>query len=62
MVSAKNFALSPAATTLGLGDQTKMALEDDLEERKKKLLLASKLSPTPNLLGLSTGSGMTPGY
>jgi hypothetical protein len=36
--SAKNFALSPAASDLGLGDMISQQLQDDLAMRKKKLL------------------------
>jgi len=44
---AKNFALTPAASDLGLGDLVKQQLEDDEEERKKKLLAASKRANSP---------------
>jgi hypothetical protein len=36
--SAKNFALSPAASDLGLGDMLSQQLQDDLANRKKKAL------------------------
>lgn len=39
---AKNFSLTPAAKDLGLGDMVQMQLDDDLEERKKKLLQAQQ--------------------
>lgn len=53
--SAKNFGLSPAAHDLGLGDQLVQQLQDQEEERKKKLL---QLGQVPNANGLN---GISPG-
>lgn len=36
----KNFSLSGVATDLGLGDMTKVQLDDEETERKKKLMQA----------------------
>ncbi len=38
MMSAKNAMLSPAASSLGLGDQLQQQVADTVEERRKKLL------------------------
>lgn len=38
MLSSKNTPLSAAATDLGLGDQLKTQVENELMQRKKKLL------------------------
>ena len=35
LASGKNFPLSPAASDLGLGDQLKQQLEDELAQRRK---------------------------
>lgn len=57
--SLKNAALSPAAQSLGLGDQLQTQLQDQLDEEKKKKL-ASKMpnaaaSPlNPNTTGISS--------
>lgn len=48
--SAKNMSLTPAAQDLGLGDQLNVQLEDQLAERKKKLL---QVSQVPNQSGLN---------
>lgn len=38
MASGKNMPLSPAVSDLGLGDQLVQQVQDDDEERKRKLL------------------------
>ena len=57
----KNFALSSSASDLGLGDAVKTQLDDDVEERKKKAMLAAKMSAmspaTLSLFGASGGLG-----
>jgi hypothetical protein len=66
--SATNLSLSPAAHDLGLGDMVRQQLQDDLDERKKKLL-ASKGAPggntqqalNPATLSLFAGGGMGAG-
>lgn len=45
MVSAKNLMLSPAAADLGLGDQLQQQVADTIEERRKKLLKKTGISP-----------------
>lgn len=50
MMSQKNFGLSPAAIDLGLGDNLKQQLEDEQEERRKKLLGTGKYG-LPNVFG-----------
>jgi hypothetical protein len=46
---------------LGMGDQLKDQLEDEVDARKKKLLQSGRLSDTGlaarNLLGLAGGTG-----
>lgn len=37
MLSAKNAMISPSAASLGLGDDLRQQVEDELEARKKKL-------------------------
>jgi hypothetical protein len=66
MTSSKNFALSPAGTDLGLGDQVKQQLEDSEDERKKKLMQQAKQSSatgpaTMQLFG-TPGAGNGQGY
>jgi hypothetical protein len=38
LANPKNFALSPAATELGLGDMLMLQLETETEERRKEAL------------------------
>jgi hypothetical protein len=52
-MNQKNFALSPAATDLGLGDLITQQLEDEEAERKKKALQAAQ---QPQALGPATMS------
>lgn len=40
--SSKNTLLSPAATDLSLGDSLSQQLQDQLAERKKKLMAAAQ--------------------
>jgi hypothetical protein len=62
--SGKNFAMTPAAQDLGLGDQIKQQLDDQEEERKKMLLQQAKqagsngapLSQASQHLGFPAGS------
>lgn len=55
MASAKNFALSPGAQDLGLGDQLKQQLDDAEEERRKKLMQqANQLQGGPLMMGTQT--------
>lgn len=42
--NAKNFALSPAASDLGLGDMIAQQLQDEEDERRKKSIEAAKQS------------------
>lgn len=57
-MSAKNSMLSPAAQTLGLGDQLKTQLDDLEEERKKKLLKqANQTAMGPATMSLFAGAG-----
>lgn len=56
--SAKNMMISPAVSDLGLGDQLVQSLQDEDEERKKKLLQqANQMSNmgAPALVGMSPG-------
>ena len=58
--SAKNFSLSPAGQDLGLGDMVKQQLEDQENERKKKLAQMSSARGTSggasqSLLGQGLG-------
>jgi hypothetical protein len=39
--SSKNDMISPAASALGLGDQLHQQLEDNLDDEKKKKLMAA---------------------
>lgn len=60
-ISSKNAMLSPAATDLSLGDQLSQQLQDQLAERRKKLLLAAQ--QPGGLLGFSSAAldlGLTP--
>jgi hypothetical protein len=58
MQNPKNFALTPAASDLGLGEEIKTQLDDDVEERKKKAMLAAKMSAmSPAVLSLFGASG-----
>jgi hypothetical protein len=60
--------MSPAAQDLGMGDMVRQQLQDDLDERKKKLL-ANKGAPggnspsalNPATLSLFSGGGMGAG-
>lgn len=68
MLSEKNFSLGPAATDLGLGDMGRMQLDDEMQERKKKLLQSQKIAQgqpfgpaTLSLFGLGTSGGATSG-
>lgn len=61
-LSAKNTMLSPAATDLSLGDALAQQLQDQLAERRKKLLMAAKTGGSPFVggnaamdLGLTVG-------
>lgn len=51
MLSTKNAMLSQAGQDLGLGDQLKTQVENELQQRKKKLLTAAGL-------GMSPGGGL----
>lgn len=58
--SGKNLALSQSGMDLGLGDMVKQQLEDQEEERKKKLLRMANPQFGPasmSLLGGSLGFG-----
>lgn len=64
MDNPKNFGTSSAASDLGLGDMVHQELEDNAEERKKKLLnpmmnnASAAYSPaTLSLLGSAGGFG-----
>jgi len=53
-ISEKNMALSPAVSALGLGDMLKTQTEDEVLQRRKKLLSAS------NALDPAGGAGLSP--
>jgi len=55
MTSAKNMPLSPASSALGLGDQLTQQLQDDVDERRKKLMQSSMAAP-----GAFGASAMSP--
>lgn len=56
MTSAKNYALSPAAADLGLGEQLTQQLADQETERKKKLMGGAGKNALPAAYGDSTMS------
>lgn len=54
-MSEKNMALSPAVADLGLGDMLKSQTEDEVLQRRKKLMSAADtLDPT------GAGAGISP--
>lgn len=56
-MNQKNYAMNPAVSDLGLGDQLSQQLDDQEEERKKKLLQASGKGQTlGGLLGQPTSA------
>ncbi len=57
VTSAKNFALSPAAVDLGLGDQLTGQLEESVEEQRKKRLMAAKLQQQTQGIGGTMAGG-----
>lgn len=54
-MSRKNLSLSPAVQDIGLGDMVKQQLDDEDEERKKKLLAMNSRN---SLFGPATQSLM----
>jgi len=56
-VSGKNLALTPAASELGLGDALSQQVQDDVANRKKKMLDASNQTDKMN----SMSAALTPG-
>ena len=61
-MNQKNYAMNPAVSDLGLGDQLSQQLDDQEEERKKKLLQAvararPSVASSANLPQPSTHSG-----
>lgn len=54
--SLKNTALSPAAQSLGLGDQLQTQLQDELDEEKKKKMANAgpNTALNPNTAGISS--------
>lgn len=56
-MSAKNFPLSPAAQDLGLGDMANQQLQDQVEERRKKLIQNSQVGAIGS--GISSALGLT---
>lgn len=61
--SAKNYALSLAATDLGMGDQLTQQLQDETEEQRKRRLLNQQMQAAVNpqsavmSLGMGTRGG-----
>ncbi len=52
--STKNAPLSPAAQSLGLGDQLQTQLQDEMDEEKKKKLLAKQPNAAASPLNPAT--------
>lgn len=60
-ISAKNYLLSPASSDLFAGDTLTQNLQNQLEERRKKLLAAAKgQSPLSTVGGAALDLGLTP--
>lgn len=63
-----NIKRSAAVQSLGLGDETKQQLADDLDERKKKMMRAASVAgfapvgAASSLLGTSGGMGFGSAY
>jgi len=57
-INPKNLALSPAGTALGLGDSLNSLLDDQEEERKKRMALGmgGQMSNSPSMLGGAVSS------
>jgi hypothetical protein len=53
MTSAKNAALSPSATALGLGDGLTQRVQDETEEQKRRRLMLDQMQKAVTPLGLS---------
>lgn len=62
ITSTKNTPLTPAATDLGYGEAFQQQVQDELDERKKKLALqqnGASNSVAAQLLGLTGSTGGT---
>lgn len=66
MISSKNASLSLSNQSLGLGDVLRQEAEDEIDERKKKLMkqlqLSSMSASSRALLGTSGGTMADLGY
>jgi hypothetical protein len=56
-MNSKNYAISPAATDLGLGDMLSTQLEGETEEAKRKRLLQQQRQASPAVMSLFGGLG-----